>query len=191
MLGRGLREKLLRLQSAPRRWRCCARWEGGGHLTVLLLAYYAYTSRVADLSLPTQRAALNQGQAASADMSWFLHALTEWLRSETVPGTPEHREAHARAFRERSDELRKPPGQRNEARVLELSKRCLRIRIRSCQVTRKGRAACSKPACPARALSAQSGWRACQPTLLPPSVSPCTQICGWTCLLLAPRYHLC
>ncbi|KAL4444303.1 hypothetical protein ABPG75_012040 [Micractinium tetrahymenae] len=66
-------------------------------------------------------------------MSWVLHALAELLRSEPTPGTPEHREALFRAVKERSDELAKPPGHRDESRLLELDKRVLRLNIKSCQ----------------------------------------------------------
>lgn len=73
-------------------------------------------------------------------MSWLLDTLTELLRSRPVPGTPEHKEAAYRAFKERSDERAKPPGQRDEARLLELDKRVVRLRIQSAQVRREGAA---------------------------------------------------
>ncbi|KAL4444312.1 hypothetical protein ABPG75_012049 [Micractinium tetrahymenae] len=45
----------------------------------------------------------------------------------------EHREAFFRVVKERNDERAKPPGQRDEARLLELTKRQLRLRIEACQ----------------------------------------------------------
>ncbi|KAL4444300.1 hypothetical protein ABPG75_012037 [Micractinium tetrahymenae] len=70
-------------------------------------------------------------------MSWVLHALAELLRSEPTPGTPEHREALFRAVKERNDERAKPPGRRDEARLLELEKRLLRLRIKAAQAKKQ------------------------------------------------------
>lgn len=69
-------------------------------------------------------------------MSWLLQALAEWLGFEPspVPGTPEHREALCRVVKQVNDERAKPPGQRDEARLLELTKRRLRLTIPALQV---------------------------------------------------------
>lgn len=69
-------------------------------------------------------------------MAGFLQALAEWLGFEPAPGTPEHREALFRVVKEINDERSKPPGQRDAARLLELTKRRLRLRIQALQVGR-------------------------------------------------------
>ena len=74
-------------------------------------------------------------------MSWVLQGLARLFIGEPTPGTPEHREALFRCIKERNDELAKPPGQRDEARLLELSKRVLRLRYQACQVNKSGRTA--------------------------------------------------
>ncbi|PRW56675.1 D-alanyl-D-alanine dipeptidase [Chlorella sorokiniana] len=66
-------------------------------------------------------------------MSGFLAVVRSLLGCEPAPGTPEHREALCRAQKERNDELGKPPGQRDEARLLELTKRVLRLRVEAGQ----------------------------------------------------------
>jgi len=65
---------------------------------------------------------------------WVLQALGRLLSGEETPGTPAHREAYYRSIKERIDEAAKPPGQRDEARLHELTKRVLRLRIENCQV---------------------------------------------------------
>ena len=71
-------------------------------------------------------------------MAGLLQALAGFLASllggEPAPGTPEHREALFRAKKERNDELGKPASQRDEARLLELTKRVLRLRAEWAQV---------------------------------------------------------
>ncbi|KAL4444327.1 hypothetical protein ABPG75_012064 [Micractinium tetrahymenae] len=61
--------------------------------------------------------------------------LEELFRPE--PGTPEHREAVLRTVKQRSDERAKPSGQRDEARLLELDKRLLRLSIESRQAKKQ------------------------------------------------------
>ena len=71
-------------------------------------------------------------------MSGSLQALAGFLASllggESAPGTDERLEVLFRARKERNDELGKPPGQRDEARLLELTKRVLRLRAEWAQV---------------------------------------------------------
>lgn len=72
-------------------------------------------------------------------MSWLLQALIALKRDfqdvlAPDPGTPEHREALKQSIKERNDELAKPPGFRDEARLLWLTKRVLRLRIEVTQV---------------------------------------------------------
>ncbi len=67
-------------------------------------------------------------------MPGFWQGLADWLGWEPVPGTPEHREALFRAVKAKNDELAKPPEQRDEARLVELKKRVLRLRIEAIQV---------------------------------------------------------
>lgn len=84
-------------------------------------------------------------------MPGLLQALAGLLGIEPTPGTPEHRGALFRSVKEWNDELAKPPGQRDEARLLELSKRLLRFRIQSYQVNRRETAAgrhADAPGCP-------------------------------------------
>ena len=80
----------------------------------------------------------------------FLHewsrALAEWLGFEPAPGTPEHREALLRAIKAENDEEAKPPGQRDELRLLELRKRSTRLTIEAAQVTRSMEAAAAAAA---------------------------------------------
>ena len=64
----------------------------------------------------------------------FLQALAEWLGFDPAPGTPEHREAYFRAVKAKNDEQAKPAGQRDEAKLLELRKRVLRLGIQTVQV---------------------------------------------------------
>ena len=80
-------------------------------------------------------------QPAQQAMSGLLQALANMLGVEHTPGTPEHREALFRSIKERNDELAKPLGQRDQARLLEPSKRVLRLRIQACQVSRRENAA--------------------------------------------------
>ncbi|PSC74214.1 hypothetical protein C2E20_2651 [Micractinium conductrix] len=70
-------------------------------------------------------------------MSGLLQALANMLGVEHTPGTPEHREALFRSIKERNDELAKPLGQRDQARLLEPSKRVLRLRIQACQAKKQ------------------------------------------------------
>lgn len=67
-------------------------------------------------------------------MPGWLQSVVDWLGLEPAPGTPEHREALFRAVKAKNDERAKPPGQRDEARLLELCKRVLRLRIQTMQV---------------------------------------------------------
>lgn len=67
-------------------------------------------------------------------MPGFLQTLASLLGWEPAPGSPEQREEYCRCVKARNDELRKPPGQRDEARVLQLTKRVLSLRILLCQV---------------------------------------------------------
>ncbi|PRW56998.1 D-alanyl-D-alanine dipeptidase [Chlorella sorokiniana] len=66
-------------------------------------------------------------------MPGLLQALALALGFEPAAGSPEHRELLYRARKERSDQLAKPPGQRDEARLLELTKRVLRLRAEAAQ----------------------------------------------------------
>lgn len=67
-------------------------------------------------------------------MSGLLQALWSRLGIEPTPGSEEHREVVFRARKERNDERAKPPGQRDETRLLELTKRVLRLRAEWAQV---------------------------------------------------------
>lgn len=70
-------------------------------------------------------------------LSWFLEILADLLRSEPIPGTPEHREAHFRVVKERNDERAKPPGERDETRLLELDKRVVRMRMNAAKSSKE------------------------------------------------------
>ena len=71
-------------------------------------------------------------------MAGLLQALAGFLGfllgCELAPGTPEHREAFFRSRKERNNELAKPASQRNEERLLELTKCVLQLRIEDWQV---------------------------------------------------------
>jgi len=71
-------------------------------------------------------------------MSWVLQALARLLSGEPAPGTPEHRAALFRSVKERNEELSKPPEQRNQGRLLEVTQRNLRLRAQSCRVNKEG-----------------------------------------------------
>lgn len=81
-------------------------------------------------------------------MSGWLQALAELLGIGPTPGTREHREVLFRSIKERNDELAKPPGRRDEARLLELSKRVLRLRIEAHQVNSSWQQALKCPSLP-------------------------------------------
>ena len=67
-------------------------------------------------------------------MPGFFQSLAEWLGFEPAPGTPEHREALCRAVKAKNDEQAKPAGKRDEAKLLELRKRVVRLTIQTVQV---------------------------------------------------------
>ena len=71
-------------------------------------------------------------------MSWLVDAVAEFLNGEPIPGTPAHREAVFQSVRERNAELTKPPEQRDTARVLEVTKRNMRLRAQSYRVRKGG-----------------------------------------------------
>lgn len=58
------------------------------------------------------------------------------LRIPPVPDAPRHRDAMHRYMKERNEELAKPAGQRDSARLLQLTKRVLRMKIGSGLVSR-------------------------------------------------------
>ena len=78
-------------------------------------------------------------------MPGFWQGLADWLGWEPVPGTPEHREALFRAVKAKNDELAKPPEQRDEARLLQLKKRVLRLCVETLQVRARVRGAALTP----------------------------------------------
>ncbi len=72
-------------------------------------------------------------------MSWLLQALVTLKRDffdaiAPDPGTPEHLEALKQSIKERNDELAKPPGLRDEARLLWRTRRLLRLRTEASKV---------------------------------------------------------
>ena len=68
--------------------------------------------------------------------SWLLEVLS-WL-FWPIPGSKVHDEAFCRAVKERNDELEKPEGERDEAVLLELTERMLRLQLERCQESNKG-----------------------------------------------------
>ncbi len=66
--------------------------------------------------------------------SWLLEVLS-WLFGP-IPGSNAHLDAFDRVVKQRNDELEKPEGQgqKDEAVLLELTERMLRLQLERCQV---------------------------------------------------------
>ena len=62
-------------------------------------------------------------------MPGFLSVLADLLGIPPIPGTAKYRDALHRCMKQRNEELDKPAEQRDAARLLELTKRVLRMRI--------------------------------------------------------------
>ena len=67
-------------------------------------------------------------------MPGFFSSLADLLGIPPIPGSARYRDALNRCMKQRNEELDKPEEQRDAARLLELTKRVLRMRINMCRV---------------------------------------------------------
>ena len=67
-------------------------------------------------------------------MPGFFSTLCDLLGIPPLPGTFRYREAMHRCMKERNEELAKPAEQRDAARLLQLTKRVLAMRLEFSQV---------------------------------------------------------
>ena len=128
----------------------------------------------------TAHASVVDGLAARppSPMPGFLSALAELLGIEPWPGTAMHRDILHRSMKQRNEELGKPAEQRDPARLLELTKRVLQLRIKEWEVG-------------GMLLGVLAGWLATLHSVPPPPLVRAAWLvlshCGHTCCRRLPQ----
>lgn len=124
-------------------------------------------------------------------MAWMLQSLGQLLGIEPAPGTPAHRDLYMRSCKLLTDELAKPPAQRDVVWMVEEAKRSMRLMGEYHQVRAHGEpvppmAGLPHPAAAAAAAllpTCRCGSRCCPATHLPlPPCYPCAAAAPAACL---------